>query len=75
MRLNARTTKILLAGAAAAAVPAGLLGAGTASAAPTHGGGSGLTVRPLASGQKLTHKFTPSGQVVHQWDLRGSATA
>jgi hypothetical protein len=61
MRLNARTTKILLAGAAAAAVPAGLLGAGTASAAPAHGGGSGFTVRQLASGQKLTHKFTPSG--------------
>jgi hypothetical protein len=61
MRLNARATKILLAGAAAAAVPAGLVGAGSASAAPSHGGASGYTVKQLASGQSLTHTFTPSG--------------
>ena len=61
MRLNARATKIILAGAAAAAVPAGWLGAGTASAAPSHGAGSAFTVTQLASGQNLTHTFTPAG--------------
>jgi hypothetical protein len=62
MRMNARSaTKILLASAAVAAVPVGLLSVGTASAAPSHSGGSSYTVAQIASGANLTHKFTPAG--------------
>jgi hypothetical protein len=62
MRINARSgAKILLASAAAAAVPAGLLGAGTASAAPSQRSGSSYTISQIASGAKLTHRFTPAG--------------
>jgi hypothetical protein len=67
MRLKARiTTKMF---AAAAAVPIGVLLAGTAFAAQSHGetgshggtSGSAYTITQIASGKSLTHKFTPAG--------------
>ena len=49
--------------AAAAAVPMGVLLAGTAFAASSHSGtgGPAYTITQIASGKSLTHTFTPAG--------------
>jgi hypothetical protein len=67
MRLKAGSTTKMF--AAAAAVPMGVLLAGTAFAASSHGetgshgekGGSAYTITQIASGKSLTHTFTPAG--------------
>jgi hypothetical protein len=61
MRMTAGITPKVF--AAAAAVPIGVLLAGTALAASSHGGtgGSAYTATQLASGKNLTHTFTVAG--------------
>ncbi len=63
----AHRASIKAAVAAALAVPVGILSAGAASAAPSHGGSSpSFTVTRIASGQSLTHWFTAAGSSTWQ---------
>jgi hypothetical protein len=64
---TAHRASIKAAVAAALAVPVGILSAGAASAAPSHGGSSpSFTVTRIASGQSLTHWFTAAGSSTWQ---------